>query len=216
MHRFTKTIALAACAAFATAGSLHAAVFSYDGMVTSSLGPAVAVGDPNLPPIGTLGTVELYINDTNPLTPIFDGFDVVESFRASVDVPGFISGSMVNNPNPSDFFSLTTEFLAFGSYGPSAITDPGTETFLPSARHSFRIEFGATLGSVPTTVGEVVAALSLPGVTGYFSHELEGSPGFLLTRVSFTDDVSAVPLPASAWMLIAALGAMGAARRRRV
>lgn len=196
------------------AGPAVAATFTYDAAVTSSIGAAVGPDDPNLPPIGTAGTVELVIDDSDPNAAIFDlGFNVIQAFTASVVVPGYISGTMLNNPNPADFFSLTTEYLAFGSYGPTSIDDPGSAFFLGNARHSFRVTFGSVLSDIPTTVGEVVAALNLPGASGFFSHELEGSPGFIQTRVEFP--VAPVPLPASVWLMLAALGAVGWTGRRK-
>lgn len=192
--------------------AVQAATFSYDGVVTISEGPAATPDDPDLPPLGTAGMVELVIDDSDPSLAIFNGFNVAEVFSVSVDVPGFVSGSMDNNPDPSDFFAITTEYLAFGAYGPTAINDPGSAVILPNGRHSFRIDFGAALSDVPTTIGEVVAALNIPGASGYFSHELEGSPGFIFTRVAF--EVPPVPLPASAWLLLAAVGSVGVARRR--
>lgn len=207
------TLAAATLLGAFTTQTLEAATFSYDGLVTITEGPAVTPDDPDLPPLGTAGMVELVIDDSDPTLSIFNGFNVAEVFSVSVDVPGFVSGSMDNNPDPSDFFSITAEYLAFGAYGPTAIVDPGTAVILPSARHSFRIDFGAALSDVPTTIGEVVAALNIPGASGYFSHELEGSPGFIFTRVAF--EPSPVPLPASAWLLLAALGSVGMAKRRR-
>ena len=44
------------------------------------------------------------------------------------------------------------------------------------------------------------ACTNIPGASGYFSHELEGSPGFIFTRVAF--EVPPVPLPSGGRMAI--------------
>lgn len=191
-----------------------AATFTYGGSVTISSGPGAGPDDPDFPPLGTAASVTLTVDDSDPNAALITGFDVIEAFSASVSVPGYLSGSMDNNPNPADFFQITTEYLAFGSYGPTSVDNPGTAFFLPNARHSFRIYFGSVLSDVPTTVGEVVAALGLDGASGFFSHETEGSLGFTHTRIEF--EAAPVPLPASAWLLLAALGAVGGVARRRV
>ena len=121
---------------------------------------------------------------------------------------------MTNNPNPSDFFQVSDSHLAFGSYGPTSVATDNGAFVLPNARHSFRIDFGAVAPATPTTIGDLVMALSEPGASGYFSHELEGSAGFIHTRVEFPASTPAVPLPASAWMLLMGLVGLGVMRRR--
>lgn len=211
-----KSVFLAAITGLLTAGAVSAATFSFTGAVTDSNGPAVMASDPDLPPVGTLATVELNIDDSNPADLIFSmGFSVIQAFEAKVTVPGYIAGSMTNNPNPIDFFQITADHLAFGAYGPSSIVDPGSQSFFPNGRHSFRIDFGATAPAVPTTVGDVVAALNAPGASGFFSHELDvQGGGFIFTRVEFPADVSEVPLPASGIMLFMALGGFGWVARK--
>lgn len=201
--------------ALLTGAPVSAATFTYLSEVTISNGPSVTAGTPSLPPVGTPGTIELNIDDSNPGLSIFDGFNVRIFADASVDVPGWITGSMTNNPDPSDFFQVTTTSLAFGAYGPTSVADANGAVILPNGRHSFRVNFGAPVLSTPATIGDLVTALNAPGATGFFSHELEGSPGFVFTRVEFPA-TSEIPLPASAWLLLAGLAGLRALRGKRL
>jgi len=212
--RFFKIIGATLVAGLLTAAPLSAATFTFNAEVTNSNGPSMTPFVPSLPPIGTAGTVELEIFDADPTLTIFDGFDVRIVAEASVDVPGWISGSMLNNPNPADFFQVTDSYLAFGSYGPTSVAEDNGAFILPNARHSFRIDYGAPVLATPVTVGDLVTALSAPGASGYFSHELEGQPGFIFTRVEFPASTPQVPLPASAWFLMVGLAGLGVMRRR--
>ena len=209
----SKSILPVLAAALLAAAPASAATFTFMSEVTTSIGPSMTPGTPSLPPPGTLGTVELEINDSDPSLTIFDGFDVRVFATASVDVPGWISGSMVNNPNPFDFFQITAESLAFGSYGPTSVAEDNGAFILPNGRHSFRVNFGTPAAAVPVTIGDLVTALNAPGATGFFSHELEGSPGFIFTRVEFP--ATEIPLPASAFLLLAGLAGLGTVRARR-
>ena len=199
---------IAAAVLILAAAPLSAATFTFMGEVTSTNGPSATPGVPSLPGLGTAGTIELNIDDSDPSLTIFDGFDVRIFASVSLDVPGWITGSMTNNPNPGDFFQVSDTHLAFGSYGPTSVATDNGAFILPSARHSFRVDFGATAPATPVTIGDLVTALSAPGATGFFSHELEGSPGFIFTRVEFPASTPEIPLPASAWLLLAGLAGL--------
>ena len=68
----------------------------------------------------------------------------------------------------------------------------------------------------PLTVGELVLALTDPGMSGYFSHEMDRQGGgFFVTRVDFSSSMSAVPLPGSLPLMLTALLA-GVARDGRL
>ena len=193
---------------------LAAATFTFVSEVTVSSGPSATPGTPSLPPVGTVGSIDLTIDDSNPALALFSGVgdpNVVAS--ASVTVPGWISGAMTNTV--FDSFTVTDSYFSFGAYGPSSVAVDNGATIQPSSFHVFRVNFGAPLLAAPTTTGELVAAISAPGASGFFSHELDLSgDGFIVTRVSFPASVAAVPLPASAWLLGLALLGMGALRRR--
>ncbi len=196
---------------------LAAATFSFTSAVTSSDGPSATPGVPSLPPVGTAGTIELVIDDSIPGLSIFDGSGDARIFASvSVDVPGWISGSMINNPNPADFLDISTSSFAFGAYGPTSVVQGNGDVLLPQGRHSFRVDFGAPVLSTPTTIGDLVTALSAPGASGFFSHELErDAGGFIFTRVEFPASTPEIPLPASAWLMIAGLAGLGLFRRRK-
>ncbi len=204
---------LAGCVLFAAiAGPASAATFTYDGEVIFT---EPTIGGAVLAPLGTPGTVVLNIDDSNPSLPVDDPIDFPEEFMASVNVPGFITGSMMSDESFLGTFEATATTLHVSGYGPTTIADPGSAVFLSEAFHVFRVSYGTPLASAPTTIGEVVAALAAPGAIGFFSHELEADAGgFIRTRVGFTDPPSEVPLPATVWLMLAALGGLGWTKRK--
>ncbi len=212
---FVVNLATTACLAL-WIGAAQAATFTYNGAVTSSRGPAVIPTDPDFPAIGTAGTIDLMIDDGVPGLSIFDmGGLVPQVFTVSLTVPGSISGSMINNPEPIDFFYVDNEVLAFGAYGPTSIVDSGGQPYNAYGRHSFRVNFGTALVSTPTTIGELVSALNAPGAFGYFSHEIDfqSELGIEHTRVDFPAAV--VPVPATGFLLLGGLMGLALLRRRR-
>ncbi|MEM7752232.1 MAG: VPLPA-CTERM sorting domain-containing protein [Pseudomonadota bacterium] len=217
---FSRTLVSTGVIAFALTlpAALQAATFNFMGTVTDTEGPAMMAGDADLPPLGAAGAIQLNIDDSDPTLGLFTGMGFAPTpgiASVSLTVPGFIAGSMVNNvPDPFEFFQVSDSHFAFGAYGPTSINDPGSEFFLSTGRHSFRVDFGSTQVAAPTTVGELVTALNGPGATGFFSHELEGSPGFVFTRVEFP--ATEIPLPASAFLLLGAFGGLLAMKRRRL
>ena len=213
-----KTFMATALSALFAAAPLSAATFTFTGEVTTTIGPSAVLGTPSLPPSGTEGTVELLINDTDSSLTIFDDFNVREFATVSLDVPGWISGSMTNNPDPFDYFDISATSFAFGSYGPTSVATDNGAFILPQAFHSFRVNFGASVAATPNSIGDLVTALSVPGASGFFSHELEvGGSGFIHTRVEFpASPVPSIPLPASAWLLLVGLGTFRLVRDKKV
>ena len=203
-------------------GAAQAATFTYGAVVTDYPSPANIPGDPATAPVGTPGTVTLFIDDSDPSLLLFDPGPASGVFSASVSVPGFFSGAVTFVDFLSSFIA-TAEYLQFVSYGPTMYDDIGSYALsVPDGYHRVRVDYGTPLASAPVTVGDVVAALAAPGETGFFRHEIVlvnpsegGVTDVIQTRVDFGGgDVPAVPLPAAAWMLLAGLSGLALLRAR--
>jgi hypothetical protein len=192
----------------------QAATFGFGGTVTITPGspPAGAV----FPPLGTAATVSLNIDDSDPTALLFDLGNpnpFFQNITASVDIPGFLSGSMMND---GDFTNFAPTQFAFGAYGPAVLDQTGGTGFFPQGRHSFQLSYGPGVVQ-PTTVGDLIAALSVTGITGFFSHEMDRQGGgFFFTRVAFSDSIGGtVPLPGGMVLMLGALGLLGMLFRRK-
>ncbi|EKE43075.1 hypothetical protein OCGS_2666 [Oceaniovalibus guishaninsula JLT2003] len=211
---FLAKILAAGVAALALAVPAGAATFTFAGTVSGSPGPAAMPDAPDFPPLGAAGSVTLFIDDSDPSLDILDALDMAFFAGVSVSVPGYVAGSADYNPFEPARVSRTG--FGFSAYGPTDVFDPGAWTFLSQGLNGIGVTF-PTLASAPGTVGELVAALSQPGVTGraFAEAEREGGGGFYTTFVSFPAAPPAVvPLPAAGWLLIGGLGALAALRRR--
>lgn len=199
-------LALIATNAFAT-------TINYSGIVTIT--PAVPPAGSVFPPLGTLGTVSLEIDDSDPSLLLFDlgrPEPYLQTLRASVSVPGYLSGSMLSI---GDFWDYGATALRFGAYGPATLDTPGPTGYFATGRHSFQLNYGAGVAQ-PMTVGELVLAIMDPGTTGYFSHEMDRQGGgFYFTRVEFSSSMGAVPLPGGLPLMLTALLAGVAVTMRR-
>lgn len=204
------------CASLPLAAS--AAVFSYEGVVFRTPGAAATPADPDFPPLRTVAQVELFIDDSDPNLVLDESMpgNVPAGFAsASVDIPGYLSGSMAYDPGEG--FSLGTDFH-FAAYGPSILDNPGSFTFLDQGLHSITIFFSNIPGT-PTTVGELVAAISQPGTRGIFAFEAEGDDApqqfYRVDSVFPATPSGVIPLPASFLMFGTALAGLAAFRRRK-
>ncbi|MES2144974.1 MAG: hypothetical protein V4516_11625 [Pseudomonadota bacterium] len=160
--------------------------------------------------------MSLDIDDSDPSVLLYDitrPFPYfLQTIRASVSVPAYLSGSMFSN---GDYWDYGAMALRFGAYGPAVLDTPGPTGFFATGYHSFRLHYGAGVVQ-PLTVGELVLALTDPGTSGYFSHEMDRQGGgFFVTRVDFSSSMSAVPLPGSLPLMLTALLAGVAALMRR-
>jgi hypothetical protein len=200
--------ALLATGAFAT-------TINFNGTVT--LTPAAPPAGSIFPAVGTAGMVSLEVDDSDPSVLLFDlgrPIPYLQTLRASVSVPGILSGSMFSI---GDFWDYSASALRFGAYGPAVLATPGPTGYFPTGRHSFQLNYAAGVAQ-PQTVGELVMALMAPGTSGFFSHEMDRQGGgFFFTRVEFSNDMSAVPLPGSLPLMLGALlaGASLLVRRSR-
>jgi hypothetical protein len=191
----------AAFALFATGA--FGTTINFNGTVTIT--PAAPPAGSVFPAVGTAGTVSLEVDDSDPSVLLFDlsrPIPYLQTLRASVSVPGYLSGSMFSI---GDFWDYGATALRFGAYGPAVLDTPGPTGYFPTGRHSFQLTYAAGVAQ-PLTVGELVLALMAPGTAGYFSHEMDRQGGgFYFTRVEFSNDMSAVPLPGSLPLLLGAL-----------
>jgi hypothetical protein len=199
-------LALFATGAFAT-------TINFSGIVSST--PAAPPAGAVFPAVGTLGTVSVEVDDSDPSVLLFDlgrSDPFLQTLKASVTVPGFLSGSMMSD---GDYWDYGATSLRFGSYGPAVLDTPGPTGFFATGYHSFRLNYGAGIAQ-PLTVGELVLAMMDPGTTGYFSHEMDRQGGgFYFTRVEFSSSMSAVPLPGGLSLMLTALLAGAAVVMRR-
>ncbi len=198
--------ALLATGAFATTMNFHGTV-----TITPAAPPAGSI----FPAVGSAGTVSLEVDDSDPSVLLFDlsrPVPYLQTLKASVSVPGYLSGSMFSI---GDFWDYGAAALRFGAYGPAVLDTPGPTGYFPTGRHSFQLNYASGVAQ-PLTVGELVLALMVPGATGYFSHEMDRQGGgFYFTRVEFSNEMSAVPLPGSLPLMLGALLAGAAVFMRR-
>jgi hypothetical protein len=208
-----KRLMLAPIAMVFLATSTFAITINYNGIVTIT--PAAPPAGSVYPSVGTLGTVSVEIDDSDPSALLFDlgrPDPYLQTIRASVSVPGYLSGSMLSN---GDYWDYGATALRFGSYGPAVLETPGPTGYFATGYHSFRLNYGAGVAQ-PLTVGELVLAIMDPGTTGYFSHEMDRQGGgFFVTRVEFSSSMSAVPLPGGLPLMLTALLAGAAVTWRR-
>ena len=201
-------LALFATGAFAT-------TINFSAIVTSA--PAMPPAGSIFPAIGTPGTVSVEVDDSDPSVLLFDlgrSDPFLQTIRANVTVPGFLSGSMYSD---GDYWDYGATSLRFGAYGPAVLDTPGPTGFFATGYHSFRLNYGAGVAQ-PLTAGELVLAMMDPGTTGYFSHEMDRQGGgFFVTRVEFSSSMGAVPLPGGLSLMLTALlaGAVVVMRRPR-
>ena len=179
--------------------------------------PAVSGGPmASLPALGTMGTVTIELPgiDASNTTPFGfpDAPPNAGSVLASLSV-GSLSAQLEPGAGSVAFANDTLLRLANGSFSSILVDFPRDAGATPTYAGSFRVETPAD-GAVPTTFGDVAAALTDPNVSMFFSFNGTTFGGI---DTSFrVDSVSVVPLPASGMLLGTALLGIAAYRRRRV
>ena len=208
-----RFLAAAACAALISTIPATAATFLYDGVVVS----VSAASDATYPALGTSGTVVIEVDDSDP-TVLLNPTPGMSSpvIAASVSVPGFFSGSLpFGSAFSGESISPTMTGFTYGSaYGPVTVDNPGTGPgFFSTGLHFVEFTFGSAV-TTPSTVGDLVAAMSAPGASGRFNFEADLlGGGFDFVDVDFA--ASEVPLPAGGALLLTGLVGLGWLRRRR-
>lgn len=206
------TLALSAPSAFAITTT-----FDLTGSVTSD-----AIGSPTST-FGTNGDVA-----TASLTL---------NYAAGEAIPvGFTSGGLVDFSISSADFSYNISFSpdGFNDGFNSSIATSGTNAFFATStgnftwpneagntlRTTFSFDFGAPLPAAPATYDELADALAQPGLSLTFRTNgdflFSTAPGIAFDEYSAELAVSAIPLPASIWLLLSGFGGLALLKRRRV
>ncbi|GFE63971.1 VPLPA-CTERM sorting domain-containing protein [Litoreibacter roseus] len=217
---FAKYTSIAVGVAVVGAGA-SAVTYKFDATVMS---PGQISEFFTIPGFGTEGTVVLEVlgDDADPLPGNNEASSV---FNLSVDIPG-VSYSNAEVPTPVlDETAYLTEGFAFSNQGGTLDIGQGDEALTFTS--GLGLTFGSEVGSAPTTVGELIAALSAPGAGGAFfaSGTAGGGTEFFSLTATLTaiedsgtggdGGVSAVPVPASGLLLIAGLGGLALVRHRK-
>ena len=216
--------ALGALAALLSWGALPAAAATYD--YAGSLASLLVSSDAAYPALGTPGTVSITIDDSDPSAALRDPdtFEYAQVMSATVLVPGYFFGALDYDGPQGDPYALSALFdgmqqtgIRLGSfYGPSEVFQPGGTGFFAQGLHYMDVTFGAPVSPLET-VGDLIAAFAIPGLSGQFKWEgdIQGG-GFDFATVSFGDaPTPVVPLPAAGFLLAGGLGGLAVLRRRR-
>lgn len=165
----------------------------------------------SLPAIGSVGTATVTVDDADLDKPVpsipYSGWGA--KITTHLSLPGFLEATVYS---PYLYYPIS-----LSEYGYSQSTDGGSTYYgvtpaIGSIRSSYGINeiaftFGTVLSSPPATGGELLAALSGDKVRGYFEADIGGfgAPLPFTFTLSAASAPSTVPLPASAWLLLAAL-----------
>ena len=202
---FVAALGLAAATALAVPAA--AATFAVPGSVTSTSVNPLAT----FPPIGQAATVTIEVTGADG-DVIASEADLAAALAVDLSIPGFLSAGFFSFV---DSFSLSTTALILGTpEGAPTLVSSDAGVFTTTT--SFRATFGSAVAAAPATVGELIAALSLPGLTGRYSISGTG-PGSNTESANVVVEYAAtapVPLPAGAPVLLSALAAMGILRLR--
>lgn len=168
---------------------------------------------------GSPATMSLSITadplDAFPTTPT-----AVGSFSADVASGGF--GYAGSDPITVEVNGFST-YISASTTGAFIATSAGETTWpdksLATVRTVIELTFATALGSAPTTYGDLFAALADPGLTAEFrssgSFAYNSYPQVDSTFIAAFSLTPAVPLPATVWLLGAAVGGLGIGRKLR-
>jgi len=170
----------------------------------------------SLPALGTLGTVTIDLPGIDVSNTMLIGDPNAPpnagSVLASLNV-GSLSAQLEPGVGSVAFAGDTSIRFANGSFSSILVDFPRGPGATPTYAGSFRLETPAD-GMVPTTFGDVAAALIAPDTSLFFSFNGTTFSGI---DTSFrVDSVSVVPLPGGALLLGTALLGTAALRRRRL
>ncbi len=184
-----------------------AATFVFDGSVTET-----STGSPSatFPPVGQAASITLTLSgEDSLLLPASQGSQSI--FSVALSVPGFVSAGVF------DFI----EELFLSPTGFTIGTPEGApdfdETFFAdvfTTSTSIGVTFGSPVSTAPATIGDLIAALTMPGASARYSISGSGPQGGPATLVA-EGTVAPIPLPAGAPILLSALAAFGLVRLRR-
>jgi hypothetical protein len=169
------------------------------------------------PAIGTPATVTVVINDLVMKEPLEPGTGDEglgsQDFSATAIVPTYIS-SMVRPryypyTNEENYFSLSMDDGTYYLRSRPPLYSNGRDNSIDVVEF-----FYASSGEAPSTVGQLAKRLRQKSTTGQYHADLGDVSTGLYVHIAFASP-GVVPLPATVWLGLGAMGMLFAAARRR-